>query len=105
MGPPFVWIPSLLRPATPPLLQNCDFKVGSMSGADKACRHFAQLVRRGFLARAKSARAFARNVPENAAECSKAVPARLEGDLGDGEVRVAQQRLCPLQPAREQVSV
>ncbi len=65
----------------------------------------AELVRPRPLARPELARALAGDVAERASERAQAVPARLERDLGDGQVRVAQQRRRPLDATREQVAV
>jgi hypothetical protein len=76
-----------------------------MGGADETVWHLAQRVRGVFLARPELAWAFAGDVAEDATECPEAVPAGLEGDLGNGMVGVAQQRLRALDPARQQVAV
>ena len=76
-----------------------------MRGADDAGGHAAELVRRGLLARPERARALAGDVAEGAPERAEALPARLEGDLGDGQVGVAEQRRRPLDAPREQVAV
>ena len=45
------------------------------------------------------------DVTECAPERAQAVPARLERDLGDGQIRIAEQRSGPLDAPREQVPV
>jgi len=74
-------------------------------GANDAAGHAAELVRLGPLARAHRARALAGDVVEGATEGAEALPARVERDLGDGHVRVAQQRHRALDAPREQVAV
>ena len=76
-----------------------------MGGADEAGRHPLELVRSGLLARTELTRALAGDVAERAPERSQALPAGLERDLGDGQVRVAEQRRGPLDSTREQVPV
>jgi hypothetical protein len=73
--------------------------------ADHAGRHTAELVCHGPPARPHGARALAGDVAEGAPERAQALPARLEGDLGDRQVGVAQQCGRPLDAPREQVAV
>src|SRR5262249_53328479 len=63
------------------------------------------LVWRSFLAGTELTRAFAGDIAKRAPECSQAVPADLERNLGDGQVRFAEQCLGSLQPTRQQVPV
>src|SRR4029077_1951900 len=77
----------------------------SVGGAEEAGRHPLGLVWAGLLARTQLTRTFADDVAECAPERSQTAPAGLESDLGDGQVRVAEQRRGPLQSSREQVSV
>jgi hypothetical protein len=89
----------------PPLLQNCDFQVGPVGGADEAVGHLLKLVAGSFLASAELARAFVGDVAEDAAERAETVPTGLEGDLGDRQVGVAEQRLGALDAAGEEVAM
>jgi hypothetical protein len=54
---------------------------------------------------ADRSRVQARNVAEGAAERTQASPSGLKGNLGDGQVRVPQQRRGALDAPREQVAV
>ena len=76
-----------------------------MCGAENACGHAAELVRRGPLARPDRARALAGDVAEGAPERAQALPACVKGDLGDGQVGLAEQRLGPLDAPRQEVPV
>jgi hypothetical protein len=60
--------------------------------ADDAAGHAAELALRGPRAGPNGAGAFAGDVAEGAPEGAQAFPARLERDLGDGQVGIAQQR-------------
>jgi len=74
-------------------------------GTEEAGRHAVGLVRRGPCARPDRARALAGDVVEGASERAQTFPACLEGDLGDGQVGVAEQRRRPLDAPREQIPV
>ena len=74
-----------------------------MSGADDATGYATEIFRRSPRARANRARAFTGDVAEGAAESPKALPPRLEGNLGDGQFGVPKQRRGPLDAPREQV--
>jgi hypothetical protein len=74
-------------------------------GAEVAAGHAVEFMRGGFRARPDRARTLAGDVAEDAPECAQALPARLESDLGDGQVGIAQQRRRPLNAPREQVAV
>ena len=76
-----------------------------MRGAEIAARHVLERVRCGLLARPELARAFAGDVAEGARERAEAGPARLERDLGNGQLGVAEQRRGALDAAREQIAV
>src|SRR5690606_31816409 len=89
----------------PPLLRNCDCEAGPAGGAQDASWHAIERVRSGFLACTQLAGALAGHVAERAAERAQALPAGLKRDLGDGQVRVAQQRGRPLEPTRQQVAM
>src|SRR4029077_19273198 len=88
-----------------PLLRNCDLEVGPMRRAEEAGGHAAEFVCRSPLADPDGPWARAGNVAEGAAESAQALPARVEGDLGDRQVRVAEQRHRPFNAAGEQVPV
>ena len=92
-------------PFPPPLLRNCDRELRPLRSADEAGRHALQFVQRRLLARTQVARVHAENVAERTPERPQALPAGLESDVGDRQVRVAQQRRGPLDPAREQIPV
>ena len=74
-----------------------------MGGADEAMRHRVERMRGSFFAGAELARTLAGDVAEDAPERAEAVPPGLEGDFGDREVGVAEQRLAALDPAGEQI--
>ena len=76
-----------------------------MRGADDATRHTAEPVASGSRARTHRARALTGDVTKSAAESAEALPTRLERDIRDRLVSVAQQRRGPLDAPREQVSV
>ena len=64
-----------------------------------------ELARRFPLARSNRTRALAGNVAERAPERTQAFPARVEGDLGDRQIGVAEQRHRALDAPGEQVPV
>jgi hypothetical protein len=73
-------------------------------GTEEAHRHHSQFApRRG--ARAQRPRALADDVTKGPSETAQASPARAKGDLGHGQLRVAQERHRPLDAPREQVPV
>ena len=76
-----------------------------MRGAENAVRYAADPVGRGACALPDRARVLAVDIAEDAPEGAEAMPTRLEGDLGDREVAVAQQRRGSLDTPREQVAV
>ena len=76
----------------------------SVRGGEITGRNSA-VVRFGLHALAERGRALAGDVAEGAPERAQAAPARVEGDLGDGQVGVAQQGHRPLDAPREQVPV
>jgi len=71
--------------------------------AQEARGNAAEPIRGGPLARSDRTGILAGDVPERPPERAEACPSGLEGDLGDGEVGVAEQRLCPFDAPREQV--
>jgi len=64
-----------------------------------------ELMGARLLAGAELARALAGDVAENAPEGAETVPAGLECDLDNRRVRVAEQRLGPLDATRQQVAM
>ena len=76
-----------------------------MRGADAASGYAVELVRRGPRPCPDCARAFAGYVAEGTSERSQTFPARVEGNLGDGPIGVAEQRRSPLDAPREQVAM
>jgi hypothetical protein len=74
-----------------------------MGRAEEARGNAAEPSRGGPLARSDRAGILTGDVPERPPERAEARPSGLEGDLGDGEVGVAEQRLCPFDAPREQV--
>ena len=76
-----------------------------MGGTDAAGGYKAELVRRGPRPCPDSARALAGDVAEGTSKRSQTFPARVEGDLGNGPIGVAEQRRSPLDAPREQVSM
>lgn len=76
-----------------------------MRGAQDAGRHTAEILRLGPRSAAHSARALARDVAERASERAEAPPSRSESDLGDRQVRIAEQRRRAFDASREQVAV
>lgn len=87
------------------LLRNCDREVGPVCGPQQAGGHAVRLVCRRLRAGADRARALAGDVAKDAPERAQALPAGVEGDLGDGPIGVAQQRRRPLDAPRQQVAV
>src|SRR5690554_4335502 len=88
-----------------PLLRNCDCEVGPLRGADKAMGNRLEPVRLRAFARSQLGGILAGDIAEHAAERAQAVPAGLEGNIGDRCIGVAQQRLGPFDPARQQVAM
>lgn len=88
-----------------PLLRNCCLQIGTIRGRRDASGHMCEVLRAGLRVLAEGARALAGDVAEGAAESAQASPARVERDLADGHLRVAQQRLGFLDAAGEQVAV
>ena len=76
-----------------------------MRCAEDARGYAAEFARRSPCTHPDRARLLASDVAENAPERAQASPACLEGDLGDGQVTVAQQRRGPLDAPCEQVPV
>src|SRR3954452_9052008 len=104
MGPSFRGPQYTVRhPAS--LLRNRDPEVGSVGGADVARGDLAELGRRGPRAGPDGAGALPGDVAEGPAERAQALPPGPEGDLGDGELGVAEQRRRPLDAPGEQISV
>ena len=67
--------------------------------------HQFQLMSDRLVMFAKFGRGLAGNVAKDAAERTQARPAGLEGDVGDGQVGVAQQRGRLFDPPRQEVAV
>lgn len=76
-----------------------------MRRANEAMWHEIKIMTVTFLACPKGTRALACHVTEGAPERAEAVPTGLEGDVGDAEVSVTQQGLCPFDSPRKQVTV
>jgi hypothetical protein len=76
-----------------------------MRGGDDARGHAREVRCAAFGFFAQVTRAFSRDVAECASERAETSPAGVECDLADGHLRVPQQRLGPLDAAREQVAV
>jgi hypothetical protein len=74
-----------------------------MRRAQETTGHAAQLVRRRPGAHPDRARALSGNIAKGAAERAQALLARLESDLSDGQLGVAEQRHRPLDAPREKV--
>jgi hypothetical protein len=74
-------------------------------GHEEAGGHAVEIARRGSLALPDRAWVLAGNVAEGAAESAQALPPGLEGNLGDGEIGIAEQRGRALDTPREQVTV
>src|SRR6202790_190089 len=87
------------------LLRNCDREVRPVRRADEAGGYAAEFVRPGPCPGPDRARAFAGDVAEGTSERSQAFPARVEGNLSDGTIGVAEQRRRPLDAPREQVAM
>ena len=64
-----------------------------MRGAEDAQRDAAERLRRTLLPCAECTWALAGDIAERAAEGAKALPARAESDIGDGEIGVEAARL------------
>lgn len=76
-----------------------------MRRAGEAWRDPSKPAARGLRAGAVLARALAGDVAEDAPECAQAFPAGAEGDFGDRQVGVAQQRRRPFDAARQQITM
>jgi hypothetical protein len=87
------------------LLRNCDDEIGAMRGAQKTRRHHAAFLGRAACALTNGARTRARDVMEDAAEGTQTLPASPECDLGNRQIRIAQQRHGALDAPREQVAM
>src|SRR5690349_4185593 len=94
-----------MAPLPASLLRNCDCEIGSVRRADVTARNAAELACLGPLAVPDGAGTLASDVAERAPERAEARPPRLKGDLRDGQVGLAEQRLRALDAPREQVSV
>jgi hypothetical protein len=94
-----------IRGLAAPLLQNCYLQVRPMRRSDEAVRDGIEMVVSSFLARSKDSWTLAQDVAKRATECTEAVPTGLERHLGDAELSVAQQSLCPLDPLCKQIAV
>ena len=105
MGPPFASDPFIPPASRRRFSETAIVRSGRCAALTKQAGTRAELVRRGPLARADRARALAGDVAEGAPERAEALPAGLEGDLGDGQVGVAEQRRRPLDAPREQVAM
>jgi len=79
--------------------------MGALRSAQDAGWHAPEFVTSGPLALPDFARILASDVAEGAPECAQAFPAGAKGDVGDGQVSIAQQRRGPLDAPREQVAV
>src|SRR6202011_501431 len=88
-----------------PLLRNCDREIGALRSAENTVGHAAEFPRRGPHALPHRAGTFAGNVTEYSTEGAQARPACLEGDLGDRQIGVTEQRGRTLDTSREQVPV
>jgi hypothetical protein len=87
------------------LLRNCGDEVGPVRGAQEAGRHALRFVRPRPHAGAYLAGTLAGDVPEHAPESAEALPACLEGDRGDGQAGIAQQRRRALDAPCQQVTM
>jgi hypothetical protein len=87
------------------LLRNCGDEIGAMRGAQKTRRHHAAFLGRAACALTNGARTCARDVMKDAAEGTQTLPASPECDLGNGQIRIAQQCHGALDAAREQVAM
>jgi hypothetical protein len=105
MGSPYFFGRSYTARHAASLLRNCDPEVGPVRGAEEAGGHGTKLARRGPRAYADRARVLAGDDAEDAPERAQARPAGVEGDLGDGQIGVAEQRRRPFDAPREQVAV
>ena len=76
-----------------------------MRGAQETGRHHAAILRRAACALTDGTRARAGDVMEDSAEGTQTLPASLECDVGDGQIRIAQQRHGALDAPREQVAM
>src|SRR5690606_35589971 len=87
------------------LLRNCDREIWQQGGAHEAVGDLLERLPGRLLSFAELARAFAGHVTEGTPKRAQAAPTCLERHFGDVQIRVAQQRLGPLDVAREQVTV
>jgi hypothetical protein len=104
MGPSFRGVQYIVGHSTP-LLRNCHREIGSVGGAHVTGGNAGELVRGGPGAGSHRARRLTGDIAEGAAEGAEALPPGLVGDLGDGEIGVAEERGGPLNPAAEEVAV
>jgi len=88
-----------------PLLRNCGDEIGSLRGAQETGRHAVELLPRAAGAFADGTRARAGDVVEDTPESAETFPAGLEGDVRDGQVRLAQQGHGAFDASREQVAM
>jgi hypothetical protein len=89
----------------PALLRNCYFEVGPLRRTDEAVRDLLKILRSRLHPPPQLARTLAGHIAERATESAQAVPARLERDFNDRQVRVAQQRGSALDTTRQQVAM
>lgn len=76
-----------------------------MRRAENAGRHPIEAACGAARAGAQRAGTLAGDVAKDPPEGAEAPPARTEGDFGDRQIGVAQQRRRPLDAAREQIAV
>ena len=74
-----------------------------MRGAEDAGGYAAEFARSSPCANTDRTWLFTGDVAKNTSERAQALPARLKGDLGNGQVAVAQQRYGPLNAPSQQV--
>jgi len=76
-----------------------------MRGTENAGRYPIESACSSTRAGAQCAGALAGDIAKDPPEGAEAPPARAEGDFGDGQIGIAQQRRRPFDPAREQIAV
>jgi hypothetical protein len=88
-----------------PLLRNCGGEVGAQRGAEEAGGHVAALARIRQRAGAYRTGILSGDIVEDASEGAEAAPTGVEGNGGDGQVGIAQQRRGAFDATRKQVAM
>src|ERR1044071_1946926 len=87
------------------LLRNCGDEIGPVRGTEETGWYDADLLPRDTGLLADGTRACAGDVVKNASESTQTSPAGPEGDIGDGQLRIAQQGGRAFDAPREQITM